>query len=152
MFACTAAGRSTLSCRPVWARPRFCKTSHTTRSRALCAPSRPQSRAIMPTCIVVDLGGTFLRCALVGDKDALTAAERIRLPDDAVSRTSAVWDNIVDAIAAYARRHSTDVSSRAPIAFAFPGPIVGGVPTAAPTVLGGLVDTPDIGARLADAS
>jgi predicted NBD/HSP70 family sugar kinase len=106
----------------------------------------------MPTCIVADLGGTFLRCALVGDNDALTVAERIRLPGNAISRTAAVWDDIVDAIAAYARRRASDLPAGAPIAFAFPGPIVDGVPTGAPTVLGGLVDTPDVGARLAEAA
>lgn len=104
----------------------------------------------MKTCIVADLGGTFLRCALVSDSGSLFGLERSRLPGDAFSRSETIWADIVDAIAAYASRHSAEVPAEAPIAFAFPGPIVGGkLITSAPTVLGGDCVVPDLRALLA---
>ncbi len=102
------------------------------------------------TCIVVDLGGTFLRCGLIAEDEALVAVERFRLPGDASSRTETIWPQIVDAIAGYAARHRAKMSLSAPIAFAFPGPIASGRVTVAPTVRGGSFALPDIRAMLAD--
>jgi glucokinase len=101
-------------------------------------------------CIVADLGGTFLRCAIVEGQDSVVALERSRLAGDAGSREDDVWTGVVEAIAAYIGRNSARIPPSASIAFAFPGPIAGGFVTAAPTVRGGNAVTPDIRALLAD--
>jgi predicted NBD/HSP70 family sugar kinase len=104
----------------------------------------------MTPCVVADLGGTFLRCALVYGGNSVAALERIRLPGDAYSRSDGIWTDIVDSIAAYVGRHASELSAASSIAFAFPGPILGGnVPASAPTVLGGRSAMPDIRALLA---
>lgn len=103
----------------------------------------------MTDCVVADLGGTFLRCAVVRAGTELTALERIRLPGTAASRRPEIWNEIVEAIARYIDRHAAHIRPSTPIGFAFPGPIVGGAVTAAPTVRGGGA-IPDVGSMLAE--
>jgi predicted NBD/HSP70 family sugar kinase len=99
-------------------------------------------------CVVADLGGTFLRCAIVVG-DAIGNLERIRLPGSADSGRETIWPDIVEIIGAYVARHAEDISPASSIAFAFPGPIVdGGIPASAPTVLGGNGSIPDVRALL----
>ena len=101
------------------------------------------------TCVVADLGGTFLRCAIVFADGSIGTIERFRLGGDALSRTSDIWTEVIDAIAGYVDRHYAKIPPSATIAFAFPGPIAGGKITSAPTVLGGETVTPDVRSLLA---
>jgi predicted NBD/HSP70 family sugar kinase len=91
-----------------------------------------------------------LRCGIADGQGELTSVERMRLRGDADSRGASVWHEIIEAISVYAARTAPLVSADAPIAFAFPGPVLRGrIPTAAPTVRGGPASLPDISGILA---
>lgn len=101
----------------------------------------------MPS-LAVDLGGTFLRCGVATDSRAVEHVRRIRIPSflDGV-RPGAIWESIVSDIAKYADT-AQSLGPNDPIAFAFPGPVVGGRILAAPTVVGADENIPDIAAEL----
>jgi C7-cyclitol 7-kinase len=76
------------------------------------------------SAVVVDLGGTHLRCA-VADQDGIRGpVERVRVQgrEDALTRTSA-WDVIVSTIKTFAGEARSTLSPADPVVIAFPGPI-----------------------------
>ncbi|HEY7980435.1 MAG TPA: ROK family protein [Candidatus Eremiobacteraceae bacterium] len=94
--------------------------------------------------LAVDLGGTFLRCAVVSGagniSDVLT--ERIdRHPRDPES----LWRKIFDRIEAVAAASHAELGPADPIAFAFPGPVADRSRIlGAPTVIGPTAELPDV--------
>jgi glucokinase len=104
-------------------------------------------------CVVADLGGTFLRCALATDDGRLLDLRRLRLADDVGARGDALWPRLVESTAAYARAHETALAPGDPLVFAFPGPVVDGrfFPAGAPTVTGSGGAIPDLASALAAA-
>jgi glucokinase len=103
-------------------------------------------------CIVADLGGTFLRCAVATDDDRLLDVRRLRLAGDVGARGHELWTQLVAMTAAYAREHANDLAPDDPLVFAFPGPVVDGrSPASAATVTGGRT-VPDFASALASAA
>jgi predicted NBD/HSP70 family sugar kinase len=86
------------------------------------------------SCIVVDLGGTNLRCGIVSNGGDLITQERTRLYAGPDTRAETFWEDIVSTIAAFVTDHETESRSHDPIVVAFPGPVrddraVGQAPT-----------------------
>jgi len=100
------------------------------------------------SCLVVDLGGTFLRCGIVSKRDGLVFYERTRLDDTPATRGDASWNVIIAKVVRFVSEHALDAASDAPIVFAFPGPVLCDRAVGqAPTVVGpGQV--PDISGQL----
>lgn len=121
-----------LRARRRYARPRCCIRSN--RSRAM-------------SVLAVDLGGTFLRAALLDDDGGLESITRRRLRTVFDGRTpNDVWTDIIDGIAEAAR--STSARDARHIAMAFPGPISGSTPLCAPTLTGDAPVPIDLAARI----
>ena len=96
--------------------------------------------------LAFDLGGTFLRSALVGAGETLTALEKRRVA--ALPGHAGVWDRVTDSMAAYEAAHRGVVPASAPIVVAFPGPVSGTrTILQAPTVAGG-APVPDLALAL----
>jgi C7-cyclitol 7-kinase len=96
--------------------------------------------------LAFDLGGTFLRAAVTGTGQTLTAVAKERLAS--LPTDSGVWDRVTDAMAAYEVMHRSAVPASAPIVVAFPGPVAGNSRILqAPTVVGG-AEVPDIALAL----
>lgn len=94
--------------------------------------------------LACDLGGTFLRCAAVGEDGRLRALERVRLSPGPLA-----WDAIVARIASFARRHAHLAGPDEPLVVAFPGPLRSAERAlCAPTVSGGGRSVPDLAAAL----
>jgi C7-cyclitol 7-kinase len=96
--------------------------------------------------IAVDLGGTFLRCAVTSGAGHVTGLVKRRIDFEPERRNpDALWTALFDAIEEFARAPHEGLAPEDPISFAFPGPvedhkrIVG-----APTLLGRAVDMPDV--------
>ena len=102
----------------------------------------------MPT-LAFDLGGTLLRCALIGDRCEIIDFERIRIPNVFLGlKADEVWREIVAKVGLYADRHRA-VIGRSPIVISFPGPVRDHrVPLSAPTIAGSERPPPDLGAQL----
>ena len=84
--------------------------------------------------LAFDLGGTFLRGALVGAGETLTALAKHRLPPIG---EAGVWDRVTDTMAAYEAAHRSALPASAPIVVAFPGPVAANATILqAPTVAG----------------
>ena len=95
-------------------------------------------------CVAVDLGGTNLRCGIVAPTDEVVAYERTPLDDGPATRSAAIWDRIVGTIVQFVAKHAEALSRTAPIAVAFPGPVLDDrVAGQAPTVAGA-ARVPDI--------
>jgi glucokinase len=96
--------------------------------------------------IVVDAGGTHLRCGVADDAGRLHLYSRQRIPSfQTCSDPSTVWEMILDLIAGYVRDVESKVETGGAIAFAVPGPVVDGCLVAAPTIIGGRPESiPDI--------
>lgn len=101
----------------------------------------------MPS-LAVDLGGTFLRLGVAADSRAVAHVRRVRIPSflDGIPSES-IWESIIADIARYADA-APSLGQSDPIAFAFPGPVVGGRILAAPTVVGNDEKVPDIAAEI----
>jgi predicted NBD/HSP70 family sugar kinase len=101
--------------------------------------------------LAADLGGTWLRTAVVlGGDDALHAVRRARLRTVFDGRPSdEVWDDVVAQLGSAARSDAARDAER--VAVAFPGPLAGGAPLAAPTLTGAAPVPGDLVARIADA-
>jgi len=96
--------------------------------------------------LAFDLGGTFLRAAVTGMGQTLTAIANQRVAS--LSADCGVWDGVTDAIAAYEAAHRSAVARSAPIVVAFPGPVAANRKILqAPTVVGD-ADVPDIALAL----
>ena len=100
--------------------------------------------------VVVDLGGTYLRCGVTSAKHEIQGVRRIRVPNFLDGGTpEATWDAVVAEIAGYAAAAGTLIAPDDPIVFAFPGPIRDrSAILAAPTVVGREASIPDIAADL----
>ena len=98
--------------------------------------------------LAFDLGGTFLRAAVIGTGQTLTAVAKQRLTS--LFTDAGVWDQVTDAMAAYEVAHRSDVPATAPIVVAFPGPVAGNRKILqAPTVAGD-TQVPDIAVALGE--
>jgi C7-cyclitol 7-kinase len=101
--------------------------------------------------LAADLGGTWLRTAVLSSDEALHDVRRRRLRTVFDGRRAAdVWDDVVDTIAAAARSDVARPARR--LAIAFPGPVARGTPLAAPTLTGAEAVPADLVARIEDAS
>jgi C7-cyclitol 7-kinase len=96
--------------------------------------------------VAVDLGGTFLRCAVSSDAGELSDVVALRLDRAPRDRDpKAVWDQLFTAIANFARAGHAGLSLEDPIALAFPGPIADRARLiGAPTVVGSTNEMPDV--------
>jgi glucokinase len=88
-----------------------------------------------PPVVAFDVGGTHIRCVVVGDEGTLSEFEKGKIPS--VPLGAAVEDvksTLVETIAAYVGRVSPEIDPRSPIAISVPGPVDrdGVVFTAAP--------------------
>jgi glucokinase len=100
------------------------------------------------SCIVVDLGGTYLRCGIVVGRNEIVFHERTRLDDTPETRGDGSWNEIIATVVRFVSEHALDVARDAPIVFAFPGPVLGDRPVGqAPTVVGP-GNVPDISGQL----
>jgi C7-cyclitol 7-kinase len=85
--------------------------------------------------LAFDLGGTFLRGALVGTGETLAALAKHRLTS--LPGEAGVWDRVTDTMAAYEATHRSALAASAPIVVAFPGPVAANATILqAPTVAG----------------
>src|SRR5262249_16366016 len=95
--------------------------------------------------VLVDLGGTYLRCGVWRDREPVRILERRRIQGftEDLPRNR-VWDDIVVSIADFVDEVRTLVPETAPIIFSFPGPVAAGFRIVdAPTVAGD-AELPDI--------
>lgn len=100
--------------------------------------------------LAADLGGTWLRTAVLREEGALHALRRRRLRTVFDGRSAAgVWDDVVARIGAAARSDAARDAER--VAIAFPGPMRGGMPVTAPTLTGADAVPGDLVARIEDA-
>jgi C7-cyclitol 7-kinase len=98
------------------------------------------------TAVAVDLGGTFLRCAIATGQGHVTDVVSRRIDRDPKRHNSEeIWSRLFDAIEEYAGGTHAGLSREDPIAFAFPGPIVDHARIiGAPTVAGKNTAMPDV--------
>ncbi len=103
----------------------------------------------MDSAVLVDLGGTHLRCACMVQNELLNLTRgRIRSFQDGLP-AAALWEEILSAITDYAAQSSDIVGTAAPLAVSFPGPLhADGRVVNAPTVAGGDERVPDVRAEL----
>lgn len=103
----------------------------------------------MPT-LAFDLGGTFLRCGVIGERFEIVDFECMRVPNVFLGFESReIWREVVGTIGAYADRYQTQIN-RAPVVVAFPGPVrEHRVPLFAPTIAGSEPPPSDLAERLA---
>jgi predicted NBD/HSP70 family sugar kinase len=98
---------------------------------------------------VADLGGTYLRCALAGGGDGLTAVARYRLQETFGQRGDGFWATLVDDVGTFCYDNQQLADRDAPLFFAFPGPVTNGrISSTAPTLVG-REKVPDLGLLLA---
>ncbi|HYZ17223.1 MAG TPA: ROK family protein [Candidatus Acidoferrum sp.] len=96
--------------------------------------------------LAVDLGGTWLRGALLGEDGTLRLLQRHRLQSVFDGRPrEEVWEQVVEHVAGYAREQG---NAAARVALAFPGPIASGKPVVAPTLTGPAAVPADLLPRL----
>ncbi len=101
------------------------------------------------SALVVDLGGTRLRCA-IARHDGLEAVRRCHIENFLGGHTPGqIWDSVASRIAAYHRDTLDLLPPDAPLVMAFPGPIAhGGRILDAPTLVGPNAPIPDLQADL----
>jgi len=100
--------------------------------------------------LAVDLGGTFLRCAVVSDSGSLSDVVTERI-DRHSSDPESLWRTLFDRVEAFAAASHAGLGPADPIAFAFPGPVADrSTIKAAPTVTGAATDMPDVVGILRD--
>lgn len=87
------------------------------------------------SALAVDLGGTFLRTAVLRDDGAFESISRRRLSTVFDGRSAAnVWAEVIDGVTEAA--HSSLGRGARHIAISFPGPVSGAAPLSAPTLTG----------------
>jgi predicted NBD/HSP70 family sugar kinase len=96
--------------------------------------------------VAVDLGGTFLRCAVISNSGDVTDLVTQRISSDLQHRNpETVWSRLFDLIEDFASANHPELRPEDPIAFAFPGPIVDHTRIiGAPTVVGPGAEMPDV--------
>ncbi len=98
--------------------------------------------------LAFDLGGTFLRCGVVAEDGTVRHVERLRL-----AAGPPPWDEIVEHIASFARRHARAADPGEPLVVAFPGPLDASERAlCAPTVAGGRRGVPDLATAVGERS
>ena len=114
-------------------------TSETLRSSAPISWGHPANGHLSfpdgPPVIAFDVGGTHIRCVVVGAQGALTDFEKDRIPSVPLGATLAdVTETLVETIGRYVERVGGSVDHSSPIAISVPGPVNrdGVVLTAAP--------------------
>src|SRR5471030_1613204 len=98
------------------------------------------------TAVAVDLGGTFLRCAVASESGQVSDLVSFRIDGDPRNREpEKLWNRIFDAIEKFAADAHAGLNPEDPIAIAFPGPIVDHASIiGAPTVAGNAAAMPDV--------
>ena len=88
--------------------------------------------------LAFDLGGTYLRCGLIDDRDNVRNLKKLAIPNAFNGHAPpSVWREIIDVMASYCRANATVAMQAAPIVIAFPGPVRDGRhAVCAPTVVG----------------
>jgi glucokinase len=96
--------------------------------------------------LVVDIGGTHIRCAVADENAALSNVQKSTITDFANRRSSErVWKEILGIIAGYELAHKKTLSKEAPAVISFPGPVA--YPShvlSAPTIVGKDAEMPDL--------
>lgn len=96
--------------------------------------------------LAFDLGGTFLRGALVGTGDTLSALSKLRLAS--LGSDAGVWNSVADTMAAYEAEHRSALPASAPIVVAFPGPVAANRTILQAPTVAGAGDVPDFALTL----
>ena len=96
--------------------------------------------------LAFDLGGTFLRGALIGTGETLTALATHRLT--ALLGDAGVWDRVTDTMAAYEAAHRSALPASAPIVVAFPGPVAANSTILQAPTVAGAAEVPDFALAL----
>jgi predicted NBD/HSP70 family sugar kinase len=101
--------------------------------------------------LVVDIGGTHIRCAVADKNAALSNVQKSTIMDFASRHSSqCVWKEITDIIAGYELAHKKTLSKEAPAVISFPGPVA--YPShvlSAPTIVGKDAEMPDLQKEIA---
>lgn len=100
--------------------------------------------------IVVDAGGTYLRCGIAVDGGTVTRIARERIPNFLTA--ARIWEPIIEMVGSYADSVERDVDTGTNIVFSVPGPVSRSSRLIhAPTLIGdNRDDIPDIAALLAE--
>jgi predicted NBD/HSP70 family sugar kinase len=98
------------------------------------------------TAVAVDLGGTFLRCAVASDDGVIRDLITYRIDRDSERvDPEALWSRLFGLIQDFAGSAHAGLDPADPIAFAFPGPIFDHARSiGAPTLIGQAREMPDI--------
>ena len=91
--------------------------------------------------LAFDLGGTFLRGALIGAGETLTALSKLRLAG--MRSDAGVWNSVADTMAAYEAEHRSALPPSAPIVVAFPGPVAANRTILQAPTVAGATEVPD---------
>jgi len=101
--------------------------------------------------LLVDLGGTHLRCGLWRDGESVRVLERSRIRQSGDPLDGRVWDHIFKVIVRFASDTQQFVPAGAPLILSVPGPVVGRSRLVdAPTVAGEAPAIPDIQSILSE--
>ena len=92
--------------------------------------------------LAFDLGGTFLRGALIGTGETLTDLAKHRLAS--LLGAAGVWDRVTDTMAAYEAAHRGALPASAPIVVAFPGPVAANSRILQAPTVAGAAAVPDL--------
>ena len=96
--------------------------------------------------LAFDLGGTFLRGALIGSGETLTELAQHRLTS--LRGDGGVWDRVTDSMAAYEAAHRGALPASAPIVVAFPGPVAANSTILQAPTVAGAAAVPDLAVAL----
>lgn len=99
---------------------------------------------------VYDLGGTFLRCGIIGDDGRVGSRSKIRIDGSGSSvEPSYIWSGVVDHVLEFERTHANRLDPGAMAVMSFPGPIENRRRAlSAPTVFGQTQQLPPIAESL----
>ncbi len=103
------------------------------------------------SAIVIDIGGTHIRCAVADENASLLHVQKKRVASFLLGHSpDRVWEEIIDIIAAYEQGFRNMVPKEAQIVISFPGPIAH--PShilSAPTLVGKDAEMPDLQSEIA---
>ncbi|MGE5174323.1 MAG: ROK family protein [Betaproteobacteria bacterium] len=103
------------------------------------------------SAIVIDIGGTHIRCALADENASLFHIQKKRAASFIHGHSpDRVWQDIIDIIAGYELSFKNMVPEEAPIVISFPGPIAHPSQIlSAPTLVGKDAEMPDLQSEIA---
>ncbi len=100
--------------------------------------------------LVIDIGGTYIRCAVADEQASLHRVQKTKLTVFAERRSpEGAWKEIIDIIAGYEIANRETLSKDAPIVISFPGPVA--YPSrvlGAPTIVGRDAVMPDLAGEI----